>query len=266
MKHLQLILPVTLLMLLAACERDIYHDYLLSNTEVVDYGYMELKSDMDKYLPLSSSLYTHSLNFYYPLVITSSYNKKSSYARIKGFLYNDAINNDNHQKRIKVTQIDELNSLPYTLLPPINSYVSMSTGESRIIKTKSSLDSILSEVQANPQKHFDNPSDVEIWEDIDFEHSYLILVKERIDDYTFSSKDGNNSNIYNLVKHFVFEENGVLNYFISVPRYENHHLDSYYNPSFSRKPCLMGILLNNTDGEVKNIIIRHRNYGNKKIY
>lgn len=265
MKRIQAIGILAFLFTLVGCDK--YNDELLTDVEVEEYGYMELKSMMDDVYPLSSSLYTHSLNFYFPLVVTNPPEEKFGYFRIKGFLYNDVLEEDIQQKRIKVTQLEKLNSnVPYTLLHPIDYFPFMETGETCIVKTQTALDSILKEVKENPKKYLYNPSNLQQWNNIDFDNYYVLLIRECVEDYTLSSYRDGNSEIYNLVKHFLFEENGTLTYFISAPLYVWYNFTIYEDNRYSSRSCLIGVVINKKYGYVQNTIIRHRNYGEQKVY
>ena len=68
MKRIQAIGILALLFALVGCDK--YNDELLTDAEVEEYGYISPIIKDDDY-PLSDMNYTHTLNFYLPLVYES---------------------------------------------------------------------------------------------------------------------------------------------------------------------------------------------------
>jgi hypothetical protein len=251
MKHFQFIAVLFFLFALISCDK--YNDKLLTDIEVEDYGYIlpEMEDEYENY-PLSNMNYTHSLNLCIPLVYEGeTYDWK--FVHIKGLQYNDVLTKEWQSKRIKVTSIEKMESLPFKRLPPIDYYPFMEQDTYKIINQQADVDSIINKLEPITD-YMLFPQNISEWQNIDFEKYYLIVVCSFVD---FYNNDITNENVYNriynnLVFPFIIDSNNQVECFIftqEIIYYGNKWMDDYFS-------FLLGILVEK-DIQVDKVTFKH---------
>jgi hypothetical protein len=256
---------IAFVILFALISCDKYNDKLLTDVEVEEYGY--IRSEIrDKYdnCSLSDMNYTHSLNLHLPLIYEGeTYDWK--FVHIKGFLYNDVLTEKWQSKRIKVTSIEKMETLPFKQLPAIDYYPFMEQDSYKIINHQADVDSIINKLEPITD-YMLFPQNISEWQNIDFEKYYLIVIRSFVDFY-FNDLNGSDENsykrvYYNRVIPFIVDSNNQIECFVFTPEIV------VYGPTVGnerRFSCLLGILVEN-DIKVDKVTIKHLKGFNRTVY
>ena len=243
----------TILFALISCDK--YNDKLLTDIEVEDYGYIlpEMEDEYENY-PLSNMNYTHSLNLCIPLVYEGeTYDWK--FVHIKGLQYNDVLTKEWQSKRIKVTSIEKMESLPFKRLPPIDYYPFMEQDTYKIINQQADVDSLINKLEPITD-YMLFPQNITEWQNIDFEKYYLIVVRSFVDFYSNNLDESNEDSykrVYNRAVPFIVDSNNQIECFVFTPEIVIYGYTSWLERRFS---CLLGILVEN-DIKVDKVTIKH---------
>ena len=261
MKHLQFIAILFILFALISCDK--YNDELLTDIEVEDYGYIRPIIKNDDY-PLSDKNYTHTLNFHIPLVYESE-SIDGQFVHIKGLQYNDVLTKEWQSKRIKVTSIEKMESLPFKRLPPIDYYPFMEQDTYKIINQQADVDSLINKLEPITD-YMLFPQNITEWQNIDFEKYYLIVIRSFVDFY-FNDLNESDENsykrvYYNRVIPFIVDSNNQIECFVFTPEIVVYGYTSWLERRFS---CLLGILVEN-DIKVDKVTIKHFRGFHRSIY
>ena len=260
MKHLQFIAILFILFALISCDK--YNDELLTDIEVEDYGYIRPIIKNDDY-PLSDKNYTHTLNFHIPLVYESE-SIDGQFVHIKGLQYNDVLTKEWQSKRIKVTSIEKMESLPFKRLPPIDYYPFMEQDTYKIINQQADVDSLINKLEPITD-YMIFPQNITEWQNIDFEKYYLIVVRSFVDFY-FNDLNGSDENsykrVYNRAVPFIVDSNNQIECIVFTPEILSYGIAGGDEGRFS---CLLGILVEN-DIKVDKVTIKHLRGINGTIY
>ncbi|MGM9817395.1 MAG: hypothetical protein ACI30B_00225 [Paludibacteraceae bacterium] len=249
MKRIQAIGILAFLFTLVGCDK--YNDKLLTDAEVEEYGYISPIIKDDGY-PLSDMNYTHTLNFYLPLVYENE-SFEAQFVHIKGLQYDDVLTKEWQSKRIRVTSIEKMESLPFKRLPAIDYYPFMEQDSYEIISRQEDVDSIINKLEPITD-YMIFPQNISEWQNIDFEKYYLIVFRSFVD---FYNNDITNENAYNriynnLVFPFIIDSNNQVECFIftqEIIYYGNKWLDDYFS-------FLLGILVEK-DIKVDKVTFKH---------
>ena len=241
MKRIQAIGILAFLFTLVSCDK--YNDELLTDVEVEEYGYIlpEIKDEDDNY-SLSEMNYTHSLNLYLPLVYEGN-SFLGKFVHIKGLQYNDNLKEDWQSKRVKVTSIEKMESLPFRRLPPIDYYPFMEEDSYKIITQQADLDSLINKVDPLTN-HMVFPQKIKEWKQIDFEKYTLLAVRTFVDFYIFDTTDITNPSFYNSIYNnrvfpFIVDANNQVECFIFTSE-----IIVYASLERERRlHCLLGVLI-----------------------
>lgn len=249
MKRIQAIGILAFLFTLMGCDK--YNDELLTDAEVEEYGYISPIIKDDGY-PLSDMNYTHTLNFYLPLVYENE-SFEAQFVHIKGLQYDDILTKEWQSKRIRVTSIEKMETLPFKQLPAIDYYPFMEQDSYKIINRQEDVDSIINKLEPITD-YMLFPQNISEWQNIDFEKYYLIVFRSFVD---FYNNDITNENVYNriynnLVFPFIIDSNNQVECFIftqEIIYYGNKWLDDYFS-------FLLGILVEK-DIKVDKVTFKH---------
>ena len=260
MKRIQAIGILAFLFTLMGCDK--YNDELLTDAEVEEYGYISPIIKDDDY-PLSDMNYTHTLNFYLPLVYENE-SFEAQFVHIKGLQYDDVLTKEWQSKRIRVTSIEKMETLPFKRLPPIDYYPFMEQDCYEIINHQADVDSIINKLEPITN-YMLFPQNISEWQNIDFEKYYLIVVRSFVDFY-FNDLNGSDENsykrVYNRAVPFIVDSNNQIECFVFTPEIVAYGIAGGDEGRFS---CLLGILVEN-DIKVDKVTIKHLKGINATIY
>lgn len=236
MKRIQAIGILAFLFTLVGCDK--YNDELLTDAEVEEYGYISPIIKDDGY-PLSDMNYTHTLNFYLPLVYENE-SFEAQFVHIKGLQYDDILTKEWQSKRIRVTSIEKMETLPFKQLPAIDYYPFMEQDSYKIINHQADVDSIINKLEPITD-YMLFPKNISEWQNIDFEKYYLIVVRSFVD---FYNNDITNENVYNRIYNnrvfpFIVDANNQVECFIFTSE-----IIVYASLERERRlHCLLGVLI-----------------------
>lgn len=260
MKRIQAIGILAFLFTLMGCDK--YNDELLTDAEVEEYGYISPIIKDDDY-PLSDMNYTHTLNFYLPLVYENE-SFEAQFVHIKGLQYDDVLTKEWQSKRIRVTSIEKMETLPFKRLPPIDYYPFMEQDCYEIINHQADVDSIINKLEPITN-YMLFPQNISEWQNIDFEKYYLIVVRSFVDFYSNNldkSDENSYKRVYNRAVPFIVDSNNQIECFVFTPEILSYGIAGGDEGRFS---CLLGILVEN-DIKVDKITIKHLKGINATIY
>ena len=252
MKHLQFIAILFILFALISCDK--YNDELLTDIEVEDYGYIRPIIKNDDY-PLSDKNYTHTLNFHIPLVYESE-SIDGQFVHIKGLQYNDVLTKEWQSKRIKVTSIEKMESLPFKRLPPIDYYPFMEQDTYKIINQQADVDSLINKLEPITD-YMLFPQNITEWQNIDFEKYYLIVVKSFVDFFD-NNNNMTNEGVYNGIYNnhvfpFIIDSKDQIECFVFTQDIVYYGITAWTDKCFS---FLLGILVEK-DIKVEKVTFKH---------
>lgn len=239
MKRIQAIGILAFLFTLMGCDK--YNDELLTDAEVEEYGYISPIIKDDDY-PLSDMNYTHTLNFYLPLVYENE-SFEAQFVHIKGLQYDDVLTKEWQSKRIRVTSIEKMETLPFKQLPAIDYYPFMEQDSYKIINRQEDVDSIINKLEPITD-YMLFPQNISEWQNIDFEKYTLLAVRTFVDFYIFDTTDITNPSFYNSIYNnrvfpFIVDANNQVECFIFTSE-----IIVYASLERERRlHCLLGVLI-----------------------